>query len=92
MIDAIDDVSAYTVAINDETTTFMAATSIAAAAAGTFVYGTQTHAVIASEDTIDAVAAITGSPAAATARVWAIVVDVNEATRGAAEVDRDTLA
>jgi hypothetical protein len=56
------------------------------------VYGTQTQAVIASEDTIDAVAAITGSPAAATARVWAIVVDVNEATRGAAEVDRDTLA
>lgn len=92
LIDAVDDVTSYTVAIDDETTTFMAATSVDAATAGTFVYGTQTQAVIAAEDTIDAVAAISGSPAAATARVWAIVVDVNEATRGAAEVDRDTLA
>ena len=92
LIDAVDDVTSYTVALNDETTTFMAATSVDAASAGTFVYGTQTQAVIAAEDTIDAVAAISGSPAAATARVWAIVADVNEATTGAAEVDRDTLA
>ena len=92
LIDAVDDVTSYTVALNDETTTFMAATSVDAASAGTFVYGTQTQAVIAAEDTIDAVAAISGSPAAATARVWAIVADVNEATKGADEVDRDYLA
>lgn len=92
LIDAVDNVTSYTVALNDETTTFMAATSVDAASAGTFVYGTQTQAVIAAEDTIDAVAAISGSPAAATARVWAIVADVNEATKGADEVDRDYLA
>jgi hypothetical protein len=92
LIDAVDDVTSYTVAVADDTTTFMAATSVDAATAGTFVYGTQTQAVVAASDTIDAVAAISGSPAASTARVWAIVVDVNEATRGAAEVDRDTLA
>ena len=92
LIDAVDNVTSYTVALNDETTTFMAATSVDAARAGTFVYGTQTQAVIAAEDTIDAVAAISGSPAAATARVWAIVADVNEATKGADEVDRDYLA
>ena len=92
LIDVVDNVTSYTVALNDETTTFMAATSVDAASAGTFVYGTQTQAVIAAEDTIDAVAAISGSPAAATARVWAIVADVNEATKGADEVDRDYLA
>ena len=91
-VDAVDDVTTFTVALSDGTTTFMAATSVDAATAGSFKYGTQTQGIIASEDTIDAVAVISGSPAAATARVWAIVVDVNETTTGAAEVDRDTLA
>ncbi len=91
-IDAVDDVTSYTVAVSDGTTSFMAATSVDAATAGTFVYGTQTQDVIDAEDTLDVVAAISGSPAAATARVWAIVVDVNAAHRAAAEVDRDVLA
>ena len=88
-VDAIDDVTSYTVALGDGTTTFMAATSVDAATAGTMVFGTQTQGIVATEDTIDVTAAISGSPAAATARVWAIVVDVNEAKRGAAIAARD---
>ena len=46
----------------------------------------------ADDDTIDAVTVISGTTAGIAARVWAIVVDVNEATKDAAEVDRDQLA
>jgi len=70
----------------------MAATSVDAAAAGTMVFGTQTLGISADADTIDAVTVISGTTAGVTARVWAIVVDVNEATKDAAEVDRDQLA
>lgn len=92
LIDAMDSAD-YDVAITDGTTTFMATTAIDSDTAGTFVFGTQTQGVIASADTIDVTGTAGAAPAATvTARVWAIVVDVNEATQGADEVDRDQLA
>mgnify|MGYP000203139831 FL=1 len=91
LIDAVEDVTTFTVAVADDTTTFMAATSVDDGAAGDFAFGSQTLGITAA-DTIDAVTVISGTTAGSTARVWAIVVDVNQATRGPAEVDRDTLA
>jgi hypothetical protein len=92
LIDAMDSAD-YDVTVTDGTTTFMAATAVDSGSAGDFAFGTQTQGIVATEDTIDVTGTATASPAATvTARVWAIVVDVNEATRGAAEVDRDTLA
>ena len=91
LIDAVEDITTFTVAVADDTTTFMAATSVDAGSAGDFKFGSQTQGITAA-DTIDAVTVISGTTAGSNARVWAIVVDVNEATRGANEVDRDTLA
>ena len=92
LIDAMDSAD-YDVTVTDGTTTFMAATAVDSGSAGDFAFGTQTQGVVATEDTIDVTGTAGASPAATvTARVWAIVVDVNEATRGAAEVARDTLA
>tara|TARA_R110000851_G_scaffold66288_3_gene150081 strand:- start:381 stop:785 length:405 start_codon:yes stop_codon:yes gene_type:complete len=85
---AAEDITTFTVAVSDATTTFMAATSIDNAAAGMF-FGTQTLGISADADTIDAVTVISGTTAGIAARVWAIVVDVNEATKDAAEVARD---
>lgn len=92
LIDAMDS-SDYDVAITDGTTTFMADTALDSAAAGTFGFGTQTQGIVAADDTIDVSATATVAPAATvTARVWALVVDVNEGKRAAAEVVRDVLA
>ena len=92
LIDAMDSAD-YDVTLTDGTTTFMAATAVDSGSAGDFAFGTQTQGIVASEDTIDVTGTATASPAATvTARVWAIVVDVNEATQGADEVDRDQLA
>jgi hypothetical protein len=92
LIDAMDSAD-YDVTVTDGTTTFMAATAVDSGSAGDFAFGTQTQGIIAAADTIDVTGTATASPAATvTARVWAIVVDVNEATRGADEVDRDYLA
>ena len=92
LIDAMDSAD-YDVTVTDGTTTFMAATAVDSGSAGDFAFGTQTQGVIAVEDTIDVTGTATASPAATvTARVWAIVVDVNEATKGADEVSRDYLA
>jgi len=92
LIDAMDSAD-YDVTITDGTTTFMAATAVDSGSAGDFAFGTQTQGIVASEDTIDVTGTATASPAATvTARVWAIVVDVNEATKGADEVSRDYLA
>ena len=90
LVDAVEDITTFTVAA-DDTTTFMAATSVDAGAAGDIKFGTQTQGVTAA-DTIDAVTVISGTTAGSSARVWAIVCDVNEATKAAADVDRDTLA
>jgi hypothetical protein len=92
LIDAMDSAD-YDVTVTDGTTTFMAATAVDSGSAGDFAFGTQTQGIVAAEDTIDVTGTATASPAATvTARVWAIVVDVNEATAGADEVDRDQLA
>ena len=91
LVDAVEDITTFTVAVADDTTTFMAATSVDAGSAGDIKFGSQTLGVTAA-DTIDAVTVISGSTAGSSARVWAVVVDINEATRGADEVDCDTLA
>ena len=92
LIDAMDSAD-YDVTVTDGTTTFMAATAVDSGSAGDFAFGTQTQGIIAAADTIDVTGTATASPAATvTARVWAIVVDVNEATKGADEVSRDYLA
>lgn len=92
LVDAVEDITTFTVAVSDGSTTFMAATSVDAGSAGDIKFGTQTQGVIAAADTIDAVTVISGTTAGSSARVWALVADINETTRAAAEVDRDTLA
>lgn len=92
LIDAVGSTD-YDVAVSDGTTSFMGTTAVDSATAGSFAYGTQTQAIVAVADTLDVVATATVSASAdVTARVFAIVVDVNEATAGADEVDRDQLA
>jgi hypothetical protein len=89
LIDAMDSAD-YDVTVTDGTTTFMAATAVDSGSAGDFAFGTQTQGIVAAEDTIDVTGTAGASPAATvTARVWAIVVDVNNATGAAAEVSRD---
>jgi hypothetical protein len=78
-----------TVAIGDGTVANLAATSMQAKAAGTILGGV-VPSFISTADTIDAIQVVTGAGlVAATARIWAVVVDVNECTKAAAEVDRD---
>ena len=61
-------------------------------AAGTILGGV-VPSFVSADDTIDAVLAVSGSGlVAATVRIWAIVVDCNENTQPANEVDRDNLA
>lgn len=91
LIDAVEDITTFTVAVADDTTTFMAATSVDAGSAGDIKFGTQTLGVTAA-DTIDVVTVISGSTAGSNARVWALVVDVTAGTADADEVDRDQLA
>jgi hypothetical protein len=92
LIDAVGSAD-YDVAVGAGSLTFMATTAVDSDTAGTFVAGTQTPGVIAAEDTIDVVATA-GADASAdiTARVFAIVVNVGDASRTADEVDRDQLA
>lgn len=92
LVDAVEDITTFTVAVSDGTTTFMAATSVDAGSAGDIKFGTQTLGVVAADDTIDAVTVISGTTAGSSARVWALVVDVTEGTVDADEVDRDQLA
>jgi hypothetical protein len=88
---AVPDVTTYTVAVTDGTTTFMAATSFDAAAINTIKAGT-TAGLVATADTIDVLTSISGSPGVITGLVWALVLDVNQGTRTAASVDREQLA
>ena len=92
LIDATEDITTFTVAVSDGTTTFMAATSVDAGSAGDIKFGTQTLGVVAADDTIDAVTVISGSTAGSSARVWALCVDITQGTYDADEVDRDQLA
>tara|TARA_R110002096_G_scaffold316401_5_gene510870 strand:+ start:954 stop:1331 length:378 start_codon:yes stop_codon:yes gene_type:complete len=81
-----------TVAVGDGVTANLAAVSMQAKAAGTILGGV-VPSFVSAADTIDAVLAVSGSGlVAATVRIWAVVVDCNENTKDAAEVDRDQLA
>lgn len=92
LIDAVGSAD-YDVAVGAGSLTFMATTAVDSDTAGTFVAGTQTPGVIAAEDTIDIVAtAGVSATADITARVFAIVVNVGDASKTADEVDRDQLA
>jgi hypothetical protein len=87
----VPDVSVYTADVTDGTTVFANDVVLDAAAKGTIRIGT-TAGFIAAADTIDVVTTITGSPGAIPARVFAVIVDVNDSVREGTEVDRDVLA
>lgn len=88
---AVPTITTYTVAANNGTTTFMAATSISGAAINT-VKGGVTPGFIGAANTVDAVTVISGSPGTTEVRIWALVADVNDSVYASAEVNRDTLA
>lgn len=90
LIDAVDDVTTFTVDVTDGTTVFANDLNIDNAAAGTILTGT-TAGLVTAADTVDVVTTILGSPAAARARVFVVAIDVNESVRGADEVVRDVL-
>lgn len=84
--------TSYTIAVGDGTVANLAATSAQAKAANTILGGV-VPSFIATADTIDAIQVVTGAGlVAVSARVWAVVVDVNECTKAANEVSRDQLA
>jgi len=87
----VPDVTTYTVAVTDGTTTFMAATSFDNTAANTNKGGV-TPGFASAAETIDVLTSITGSPGIITGRVWAVVVDCSKNAEAADEVDRDQLA
>lgn len=91
VLDAVPDVTVYTVDVTDGTTVFANDVVLDAAPAGTIRIGT-TAGFIAAADTVDVVSTITGSPGAIRARVFVVAVDVNESVREGTEVARDTLA
>jgi len=78
-----------TVAIGDGTTANLAAVDMQAQAVGKILGGV-IPSFVSSNDTIDAVLAVTGAGlVAATCRIWYVGVDCNENTKPAAEVARD---
>ena len=89
--EAVPDVTTYTMDITDGTTTFANDLNFDNTAAGTIKVGT-TAGLVSSDDTVDVVTTITGSPGIISGRVFVVAVDVNESRLQAAEVDRDTLA
>lgn len=88
---AVPDVTTYTLDVTDGTTTFANDVSFDAAAAGTIRIGT-TAGLVAAADTIDAVTTISGSPGTIAARIFAVVVDVNDSVIKGAAVVRNQLA
>lgn len=89
--EAVPNVTTYTMDITDGTTTFANDLDFDNTAAGTIKIGT-TAGVVAAADTIDVVTTISGSPGVISGRVFAIIVDANEAAVAATAVDRDQLA
>lgn len=91
-LEAVPDVTTYTMDITDGTTTFANDLNFDNTAAGTIKIGT-TAGVVAAADTIDVVTTISGSPGVISGRVFAVIVDVNKYRGAAADtVDRDQLA
>jgi len=81
-----------TVAVGDGVTANLPAVDMQGKAAGTILGGV-VPSFVSSADTIDAVMVVTGAGlVAATARIWAVVVDCNANTKAADEVTRDILA
>lgn len=87
----VPDVTTYTIDVTDGTTVFANDVSVDNVAKGTIRVGT-TAGFISAADTIDAVTTISGSPGTIAARIFAVVVDVNDSVGMADEVDRDQLA
>ena len=88
---AVPDVTTYTVNITDGTTTFASAVSLDNVAKNTIVLGTNAG-LIATNDTVDAVSTISGSPGAIAARIFAACVDVTDSVGKGAAVTRNQLA
>jgi hypothetical protein len=91
VLQAVPDIATYTLDVTDGTTVFANDVSFDNVAKGTIRIGT-TAGLVASADTIDAVTTISGSPGTIAARIFAVVVDVNDSVRAAEVADRDTLA
>lgn len=93
ILGAPGDVTTYTVDLQLETDTTVIANdlNLDAATANTKFYGADGTSVTAAEDVLQVVATVSGSPTAVEARVFAIVVDVNDMGQ-ADEVDRDQIA
>ena len=91
VLDTVPDVTTYTIDVTDGTTVFANDVSVDNVAKGTIRVGT-TAGFISAADTIDAVTTISGSPGTIDARIFAVVVDVNDSVGMANEVDRDQLA
>lgn len=89
--EAVPDVTTYTMDITDGTTTFANDLNFDNTAAGVIKVGT-TAGLVSAADTIDVVTTISGSPGIISGRVFAVIVDVNEAAALADTVDRDLLA
>lgn len=91
-LEAVPDVTTYTMDITDGTTVFANDLNFDNTAAGTIKIGT-TAGVVAAADTIDVVTTISGSPGVISGRVFAVIVDVSKYRVAAADaVDRDQLA
>lgn len=81
-----------TVNVGDGVTPNLAAVDMQAQAAGTILGGV-VPSFVSADGAIEAGFTVIGAGlVSATVRIWAIVVDCNENTKNAAEVDRDTLA
>ncbi len=91
VLQTVPDITTYTVNITDSTTTFGSALNIDNVPAGTIRAGT-TAGLVATQDTIDAVSTISGTPGTIRARIWALVCDVQDTSRPAEAADRDVLA
>ena len=90
VLQAVPDVTTYTIDVTDGTTVFANDVSVDAAAAGTIRAGT-TAGLVAAADTIDAVTTISGSPGTIAARIWAVCVEVNDSVFRGATADRNQL-
>ena len=84
--------SSATVAVGNGVTANLAAVTMQGKAAGTILGGV-VPVFNGAAETVDAVMVVSGSGlVAADARIWAVVVNVNECTKEATEVARDQLA
>lgn len=91
LYETVPDVTTYTMDITDGTTVFANDLNFDNTASGTIKIGT-TAGVVTTEDTIDVVTTISGSPGVISGRVFAVVVDIGNSTSAPGEADREQLA